>query len=364
MDLGSEVEEMWRVQPPGLLEGEFEHLFAVLLDSKHHMGVKTENVLKSSSSNNKIDSKFDIEKWLYDSSADHISVNPDTILDANDLSKEIISLCASSTSDDSLQMKLFDLIGATGFDFISSILEKSQNIKSITSFKLRSAEAEPLTKEQTNLHFSVMTESEKQRQSQSRKKEQKNAAKQSKKANFEDDEAAFNNDWLVAAGFDKAYLEQERYLGLQGGDVPFDNTNENSWMQDLHPNGHREYHEHIGLPAGTTRKTAPGVEEVFMPAPPKPPAVAPEDLVDISLLEPWVQSAFAGTKRLNRIQTAVFNTAFNSAENMLVCAPTGAGNDNFLTFFKGSFIFKRQNKYCNALLLAATQKLYSRFSCC
>ena len=38
--------------------------------------------------------------------------------------------------------------------------------------------------------------------------------------------------------------------------------------------------------------------------------------------------AFAGTKTLNRVQSVVFNSAYNSNENLLVCAPTGAGKTN------------------------------------
>lgn len=33
-------------------------------------------------------------------------------------------------------------------------------------------------------------------------------------------------------------------------------------------------------------------------------------------------------KRLNRIQSIVFETAYNTNENMLICAPTGAGKTN------------------------------------
>uniref|UniRef100_A0A803VRD7 Activating signal cointegrator 1 complex subunit 3 n=1 Tax=Ficedula albicollis TaxID=59894 RepID=A0A803VRD7_FICAL len=40
------------------------------------------------------------------------------------------------------------------------------------------------------------------------------------------------------------------------------------------------------------------------------------------------QLAFKGMKRLNRIQSIVFETAYNTNENMLICAPTGAGKTN------------------------------------
>uniref|UniRef100_A0A4W6EQU9 Activating signal cointegrator 1 complex subunit 3 n=1 Tax=Lates calcarifer TaxID=8187 RepID=A0A4W6EQU9_LATCA len=37
---------------------------------------------------------------------------------------------------------------------------------------------------------------------------------------------------------------------------------------------------------------------------------------------------FKGMKRLNRIQSMVFETAYNTNENLLICAPTGAGKTN------------------------------------
>ena len=40
------------------------------------------------------------------------------------------------------------------------------------------------------------------------------------------------------------------------------------------------------------------------------------------------QEAFRGTKTLNRIQSIVFEAAYTSNENLLICAPTGAGKTN------------------------------------
>ena len=39
----------------------------------------------------------------------------------------------------------------------------------------------------------------------------------------------------------------------------------------------------------------------------------------------WI---FKGYKQLNRIQSVVFDTAYNTNENLLVAAPTGAGKTN------------------------------------
>ena len=47
-------------------------------------------------------------------------------------------------------------------------------------------------------------------------------------------------------------------------------------------------------------------------------------LIAVSDLEPWMRPVYK-YKTLNFVQSVVFDTAFKTAENMLVCAPTGAG---------------------------------------
>ena len=48
----------------------------------------------------------------------------------------------------------------------------------------------------------------------------------------------------------------------------------------------------------------------------------------ISDLDELSQLAFKGIKSLNQIQSVVCETALNTNENLLVCAPTGAGKTN------------------------------------
>ena len=40
------------------------------------------------------------------------------------------------------------------------------------------------------------------------------------------------------------------------------------------------------------------------------------------------RTAFQGTKSLNLIQSIVYKQAYHSNENLLICAPTGAGKTN------------------------------------
>lgn len=81
------------------------------------------------------------------------------------------------------------------------------------------------------------------------------------------------------------------------------------------------------LPSGTTRVCSKGVEEVTVPPPPAAP-VGRHKLVPISAIVPWQRGIFSGLKNFNEVQSVVFNSAYNSSNNMLVCAPTGAGKTN------------------------------------
>ena len=53
---------------------------------------------------------------------------------------------------------------------------------------------------------------------------------------------------------------------------------------------------------------------------------APGHVEEISLLDEIGQMVFRGIKQLNTIQSTVFETAYGTSENMLVCAPTGKTN--------------------------------------
>ncbi|KAF9810208.1 hypothetical protein SFRURICE_019495 [Spodoptera frugiperda] len=70
------------------------------------------------------------------------------------------------------------------------------------------------------------------------------------------------------------------------------------------------------LPPGSFRKQRKGYEEVHVPALKPKPFDEGETLIPIEKLPKYAQPAFEGFKNLNRIQ------------NLLVCAPTGAGKTN------------------------------------
>lgn len=82
------------------------------------------------------------------------------------------------------------------------------------------------------------------------------------------------------------------------------------------------------LPDGSFRKQRKGYEEVHVPAL-KPKAFdLNEELQPVENLPKYVQPVFEGFKTLNRIQSRLWKTALETDENLLLCAPTGAGKTN------------------------------------
>eukprot|EP00611_Tribonema_gayanum_P026985 TRINITY_DN6549_c0_g3_i1.p1 TRINITY_DN6549_c0_g3~~TRINITY_DN6549_c0_g3_i1.p1 ORF type:complete len:2065 (-),score=717.17 TRINITY_DN6549_c0_g3_i1:1631-7681(-) len=91
--------------------------------------------------------------------------------------------------------------------------------------------------------------------------------------------------------------------------------------------GHFMSNKRCELPAKSWRAQKKGYEEVHVPA---LRHVAPEGelLVPIADLPAWTQPAFTGMDKLNRIQSRMKDAALNGGDNLLLCAPTGAGKTN------------------------------------
>ncbi|XP_073478160.1 U5 small nuclear ribonucleoprotein 200 kDa helicase [Aquarana catesbeiana] len=82
------------------------------------------------------------------------------------------------------------------------------------------------------------------------------------------------------------------------------------------------------LPDGSFRRQRKGYEEVHVPALKPKPFASDEQLVPVEKLPKYAQAGFDGFKTLNRIQSKLFKAAMETDENLLLCAPTGAGKTN------------------------------------
>jgi len=82
------------------------------------------------------------------------------------------------------------------------------------------------------------------------------------------------------------------------------------------------------LPKGSYRVTKKGYEEVYVPSLKTRELGVEEKIISKSELTDWMQDAFPTVKEFNRIQSKVLQQALYSDENLLICAPTGAGKTN------------------------------------
>jgi antiviral helicase SLH1 len=79
------------------------------------------------------------------------------------------------------------------------------------------------------------------------------------------------------------------------------------------------------LPLGSERKDEKHYEEYSIPAAKVGTLGTGQKLVDIKKMDGLCRRTFKSYKTLNRMQSLVYPVAYKSNENMLICAPTGAG---------------------------------------
>nr|PVC53469.1 U5 small nuclear ribonucleoprotein-specific helicase [Theileria orientalis] len=81
----------------------------------------------------------------------------------------------------------------------------------------------------------------------------------------------------------------------------------------------------VVLPEGTERVEHKSYDEVII----HPVQHMPKsNRKKVEKMPKWAQMAFRNIESLNPVQSTVYETALNSSENMLICAPTGSGKTN------------------------------------
>lgn len=139
---------------------------------------------------------------------------------------------------------------------------------------------------------------------------------------------------LKAARAAGAIVDQQDWMSLanteMGSGGLMGRSNEELWQlqQSLQPEGTRHHYDKQGLPAGTEREYGPNYEKVTIPAAKRDESQLPRRLPIAEIMDSVCAKAFAGTTSLNPMQSSVFETAFRTRQNLLVCAPTGAGKTN------------------------------------
>ncbi len=269
--------------------------------------------------------------WLYSCCEKYVKKYQNIQLSAAELASSIVTVttAASDSREISVAMQedLFGLLGETGMDFIVHILEKRTALAMMASNEIDfNVYSELLSNDIPSNNYPgssvdpmmhIPTQSDIRTQKE-RRKEHKRWAK-STAAERQRVEELSKGQAQVPSWLKKSPPTQSSLSS------PFD-------LSSLASEGTREFHEmRGGLPPGTTKFYKPGEYElVYVPIPERRFQVKDGDnLISINTMEPeWARLAFKGIKQLNAMQSKVYECAYRTSENMLVCAPTGAGKTN------------------------------------
>jgi len=200
-------------------------------------------------------------------------------LDAEELQQQLTAMLASDMKDDELQMSLADIIGYEELDFVIEIIAHRKQILTPQSQDARAINGKL---------GHLQTKQQREQALQRRDFQHKNAELA----------PALNRD---EHQYPHVYKTHNAGNTLAAGG--------------------RKY----GLPEGSQRKEHEKYEEYSIPAAKVGIVGVGRKLVEVAEMDGLCKKTFRGYTSLNRMQSLVYPVAYKTNENILICAPTGAG---------------------------------------
>jgi antiviral helicase SLH1 len=200
-------------------------------------------------------------------------------LDADALKEQLLAILASDSNDEELQMMLADIVGYDELDLVADLIAHRSEV-------LKPAH-EPA--------------------------HQKGTGTERLQTRAEREEALRRQD------FEHKHATLAPALDRKGPQYPH--------VYKTHEAGNKlsAYGKKYALPPDSKHDDNTTYEEYTIPAAAVGTIGAGRKLVEIKELDGLCQRTFKGYKALNRMQSLVYPVAYHTSENMLICAPTGAG---------------------------------------
>ncbi|XP_010788399.1 U5 small nuclear ribonucleoprotein 200 kDa helicase [Notothenia coriiceps] len=222
---------------------------------------------------------------------------------------EVLEILKTASDDRECENQLVLLLGFNTFDFIKILRQHRRMIQYCTMLASAQSEAEKeriTGKMESDLELSKILYQLQETEKEDIIREERSRRERLRKSRVDDMEAMdIDHGESVAS---RQLLDLEDLAFTQGS--------------------HFMANKRCQLPDGSFRKQRKGYEEVHVPALKPKPFADDEVLVPIEKLPKYAQAGFEGFKTLNRIQSKLYKTALETDENLLVCAPTGAGKTN------------------------------------
>ncbi|XP_061631426.1 activating signal cointegrator 1 complex subunit 3 isoform X1 [Phyllopteryx taeniolatus] len=280
--------------------------------------------------------RTEVEKYLNEGNM--ISSSPEG------LCTSLLEMLASHKSNDELQNELFELLGPEGLEMISTLLKQRvvivdslQNIPPLSQPQSGHLQdfiqkvSDEVTRPTYGCQVTIHSEQERHLMKIFRREEKRDRKRGKGTDDVEFADAILNFDPKDMRAQREQALLTARHEPILG--------RERVYERIKYPNVYDGYADatktsaFVGgarmlLPDGIRRDNTKMYEEVEIPPNEPMPIGFEEKPIYISELDEVGQLVFKGMKRLNRIQSLVFETAYNTNENLLICAPTGAGKTN------------------------------------
>ncbi|CAG8625487.1 3625_t:CDS:10, partial [Funneliformis caledonium] len=268
------------------------------------------------------DLDFDLDKnvsydkeWLLGQCRLHIAsfCDADGAITPERLCTSIFTLLRSDMGDDDIQTELVDLIGFDNLNFVITLVTKRLTILENIISKSLLVETPP--KKSSITIIKDKHQSDNKRISKRSWREQK---KNSKKKSTEEED--LNSANILGFSADKLRAIREQALRTF---TPSENYK--------HVFAHTNHVISVfgttySLPVGTIRKDFDDHEEIIIPITRRAPQIENERLIHLNEIDNLCRGSFkASYKTLNRVQSLVYPVAYKKNENLLICAPTGAG---------------------------------------
>lgn len=222
---------------------------------------------------------------------------------------EVLSILKGANDDRDCENQMVLLLGYDCFDFIKVLKKNRQMILYCTLLAKSQSETERQSvcdqMENDSALLKILRQLETGKGDEA-DDEEKSKSKRRKLDGDDEDEAMEDTSTKISGS--RKVVELEDLVFTQGS--------------------HFMANKKCQLPDGSFRKQRKGYEEVHVPALKPKPFDDDEKLIPIEKLPKYVQPVFTGFKTLNRIQSRLWKAALESDENMLLCAPTGAGKTN------------------------------------
>ena len=196
---------------------------------------------------------------------------------------QILDALNSHQSEHELQSQLTDLVGFDDLDFIIAVLSRKDEITAGFAAQAMQEQGQ----EQGPTGRRILSKAERDEALRRRDFEHKNAA--------------------LAPSMYKEVEYPHVYRAHNAGNT-------------LSHSGNK-----YGLPAGSEKLQFEKYQEYIIPAGKAGTLRPGQKLVDIADMDGLCRRTFKGYKSLNRMQSLVYPVAYKTSENMLICAPTGAG---------------------------------------